>query len=646
MRRVVIVTISILMLTIVSALVLSPRRVYGVVSDNLNGQVIAGATVVAGDHKFSSHQVGNFNLEWIHGTVTLAVKVDGYVESETRVPNGRFPGQRIPMHISLSPNALAGVVRDSETGDPLSGTVVSAGGLHTATDERGKYVLRRVLTGTQLSASMPGYRTSTTIFGGQRVEGFALEPTETRILVTDLYSRQPVPNATILCGSQRLNADATGVVIIERLVQGTELSIQAVGYAPVGFAYNGDETVSVDLRPNTLEGVIGDSSGGEPVAGAAVSVVSAAGVITSLPTQSGGHYAFVDLPSPPITLEVCAEGYDEFKTEVGPVTQVDVYLKRFQAKGIYMPLGILVSEERVQGLIDLVQRTELNAIVLDVKNDRGWIGYPSKLAVAQQSGAYKSEVMDIGEFLSRCHERDIYAIARLVIFKDPTLVSAYPEWAVGTESGEPYVDLEGSSWGDPFREKVRDYNIAIAKEVAALGFDELQFDYLRFPSGGAVHEALYQRESTAESRCKLMDDFCKRLRTELKPYSVVLSADLFGLTAWVPPGEDMGIGQRVIDIAPHMDLMSPMVYPATFVEGNLGYDEPMSYPYEVVYRSCIELANRTETRIRPWLQHYWYGADEMRLQKDAAEKAGTEGWMFWNAAGKYNEQVFDRAEDP
>ena len=92
-----------------------------------------------------------------------------------------------------------------------------------------------------------------------------------------------------------------------------------------------------------------------------------------------------------------------------------------------------------------------------------------------------------------------------------------------------------------------------------------------------------------------------------------------------------------------MDYVSPMVYPATFVEGNLGYDEPVSYPYEIVYRSCVELAKRTETRVRPWLQHYWYDVEQLCLQKEAAEKAGTEGWMFWNAAGRYSEDVFDRA---
>jgi hypothetical protein len=341
--------------------------------------------------------------------------------------------------------------------------------------------------------------------------------------------------------------------------------------------------------------------------------------------------------------------HDRAEVPVGAVTEMDVYLKRFQVRGIYMPLGILTNEERVRGLIDLVDRTELNAIVVDVKNDRGWLAYPSALVEAQRSRAYKAEVMDIGEFLSLCREKGIYTIARLVVFKDSTLAAAYPEWALCKDNDELWTDSEGSSWGDPFREEVQDYNIAIAKEVATLGFDELQFDYLRFPSDGAIGELTYAQESTLESRCQAIEEFCARLRSELKPYAVVLSADLFGLTVWVSPEEDMGIGQRVIDIAPYMDYVSPMLYPATFVGGNLGYEDPLLHPYQVVYRSCVEVGKRTNTRVRPWLQHYsynnvTYGVEEMRLQKQAAADAKTHGWMFWNAAGRYDEQSFDPAE--
>ena len=648
MRRFIFSIAFVLTLIAVLLFALCPRQVYGFVSDELDGDSVSGAVILAGDRSVSSDQAGYYRLGWIHSTPTLTVRANGYVSSDADVPKARFPGQAVPLHIILTPNTLSGTVRDAETGEPLPGGILSAGELRATADERGQYTLRRVKAGALLSASMPGYEASSTAFRGQGLQDLMLRPITTTIRLLDLYSRQPVPDSLVAYGSAGLTTDVDGVVVIKGLPKSSVVSAKAAGYATTTFAYDGADEVSVALRPNTLQGVVRASSDGEPVAGAMVAVVSAGGVITSSIAGADGRYSFLDLPSP-ITVVVAAMDYDRAEVPVGAVTEMDVYLKRFQVRGIYMPLGILTNEERVRGLIDLVDRTELNAIVVDVKNDRGWLAYPSALVEAQRSRAYKAEVMDIGEFLSLCREKGIYTIARLVVFKDSTLAAAYPEWALCKDNDELWTDSEGSSWGDPFREEVQDYNIAIAKEVATLGFDELQFDYLRFPSDGAIGELTYAQESTLESRCQAIEEFCARLRSELKPYAVVLSADLFGLTVWVSPEEDMGIGQRVIDIAPYMDYVSPMLYPATFVGGNLGYEDPLLHPYQVVYRSCVEVAKRTNTRVRPWLQHYsynnvTYGVEEMRLQKQAAADAKTHGWMFWNAAGRYDEQSFDPAE--
>jgi hypothetical protein len=217
---------------------------------------------------------------------------------------------------------------------------------------------------------------------------------------------------------------------------------------------------------------------------------------------------------------------------------------------------------------------------------------------------------------------------------------------VRTADEKLWRDSGGAAWGDPFRKEVQDYNIAVAKEVAALGFDELQFDYLRFPSDGAVDEARYTQDSTLETRTSTIREFCARLRSALEPYAVPMSADLFGNTGWVSPEADMGIGQRVVDIAPYMDYLSPMLYPSTFGSGSLGYEQPLLYPYEVVYRSCVEFGKRAEIPIRPWLQHYSsngvaYTVKEIRLQKEAAADAQTTGWMFWHSGAKYNGQSFE-----
>lgn len=626
-----------------------PRRAQITVCDALTGEAIAGAVVQVGERVFYSNRDGSLDLGWVYGKRTATVHSDGYLPIKVEIPMGQSPAQTLALTIPLTPNTLSGTVNDAETGALLPGSIVAAGQLLTTTDEQGTYMLHRIRTGTILYVSLPGYESSTAVFNGQKVQDFSLRPTETRIQVLDLYSGQPVSGSVVSCGSSQFVTDASGTAVIKRLLHGSLLSVQAAGYATTDYSYNGGNPVVIELRPNTLRGVVRDKVDGRPLGGVEVTVLSAEGVVASTLTDTDGQYAFYELP-PSLTLVAAAVDYDRFEATVGPVTEMDVYLQRFEVKGIYIPLGILASEKRVRELIELVEQTELNAIVVDVKNDRGWLAYPSTLAKAQQSGAYQAWVMDITRFLAWCRERGIYTIARLVVFKDSTLATAYPELAVHKPNGDLWIDSEGSAWLDPFLTEVQDYNIAIAKEVALLGFDELQFDYLRFPSDGDIRETRYAHESTLESRCRAIREFCARLRSELKPYGVLLSADIFGLTVWVEPEEDMGIGQRVIDIAPYMDYISPMLYPATFISGNLGYDNPLLYPYEVVYRSCMELAKRTQTRIRPWLQHYsWnnivYGVEEMRLQKQAAADAQTYGWMFWNAGGKYNAESFRRISE-
>ena len=656
-------TIAMILLLVSVAVVpsaLYPRQVYGVVRGEIDrGPMPVGAVILADDQVTSPDHRKRYRLGWTHRVWEPSAEANGHLPAEADLPPSRLQSRSVSVNTVLAANALSGAVCDAETGDPLPGSVVTTGQLRATADESGYYNLGKVTAGELLHAGMPGYAATITSFSGQAVQDFLLHPTETTIQVVDQYSGEPVPDAAVIYGSTRLFTDGNGEVVVKRLIKDSVLSIEAAGHEGLETVHDGRDTLLLALRPNTLHGLVRESSDGSPVPGALVTVISEGELIASSVTDADGRYALTDLPRP-LTLIVTATDHDRSEVLVGEVTRQDVYLSQFQVKGIYVPLGILTDEERTRSLIDLVDRTELNAIVVDIKNDRGWLAYPSTVAEAQRSKAYKSEVMDLGVFLSLCREKGIYMVARLVVFKDSTLATAYPEWAVHTEDDQLWADAEGSSWGDPFRVEVHDYNIAIAKEVAALGFDELQFDYLRFPSDGGISDARYVQDSTLESRCKVIRDFSARLRAELEPYGVLLSADLFGLTVWVSPEEDMGIGQRIIDIAPYMDYISPMLYPATFVSGNLGYEQPLLHPYQVIHRSCVELTKRIESslssaprraKVRPWLQHYsangvTYGIEEMRLQKQAAADAQTHGWMFWNAAGRYDEASFDYLNDP
>ena len=347
-------------------------------------------------------------------------------------------------------------------------------------------------------------------------------------------------------------------------------------------------------------------------------------------------------------LTIKAPGYRKSLALVAPGSPLDISLEPFEFKGIYVPFGLLALPERVKSVVDFVGQTELNSIVVDVKSDRGVIAYESEVPLASEIGAFRRGYVSPKELLQWCVDKDIYTVARIVVFKDDPLAHAKPELAVVDGEGQLWLDREQLGWANPFREEVWDYNIALAKEVAEMGFDEIQFDYIRFPSDGDVHAITYEEENTIETRTVAIRGFAERLSEELRPYAVFTSADVFGLTVWVKEGSDMGIGQRVEDISAHVDYLCPMVYPSAFESGNLGYVDPTLHPYGVVYRSTLEALKRSDALVRPWLQHYslkgiHYDHSRLFAQRMAADEAtalGAQGWTYWNAGGKYDVSLF------
>jgi hypothetical protein len=252
----------------------------------------------------------------------------------------------------------------------------------------------------------------------------------------------------------------------------------------------------------------------------------------------------------------------------------------------------------------------------------------------------------LDELIVEAKKRGIYTVGRFVVFKDNPLASGKPELGARRADGTVWIDGEDLAWANPFKEEVWNYNIALAQEMAAFGFDEINFDYIRFPSDGDVGAIVYEEENTLETRTAAIGEFMKRMRAALDPYGLFVSADVFGLTIWVRPDSDMKIGQRVIDIAPYLDYLAPMVYPSTFIPGNLGYDNPSAEPYGIVSRSQKQAEERVPpyVKVRPWLQGYWYSLDEMKELKQAAIDSNSTGWTVWNAAGHYDPGLFEPAD--
>lgn len=457
-------------------------------------------------------------------------------------------------------------------------------------------------------------------------------PQEVAVFVMDEFTGQPIANASINATQHVLLTDQAGLAMVPGLTHGTILSTQADGYEAASVQFGGEAAIRVNLRPNTLSGIVYNASTGRPLAGALV----LAGNIGTF-TNPEGVYQLRDLPPKPV-LTVKLAGYRRFQQPVGAVTRLDVAMQPIQVKGIYIPFGLLALPDKITELLDMVDHTELNAVVVDVKGDRGRLAYQSQMPLAQAVGAFQAGLLDIREFLRQAQARHIYTIARLVQFKDPILAQGRPDLAVKTPSGDLWIDGEGLAWVDPFQREVWDYNIAIAREVAALGFDEIQVDYVRFPSDGSISTAHYSRENTSTVRGAIIPAYLAELQSALLPYGVYLSADVFGLT--VAAHDEMGIGQYLEDLVPYLDYLCPMIYPSTWTSGNLGLQDPSATPYQTVRLSSEMALRRSPVRVRPWLQAYWYGLPEMLAQKQAAEDAGAAGWSFWNAAGVYDAALF------
>jgi len=630
---------------------LVPRELQGVVRSAATEEPLLGAKVVAGSSEVATDQEGRFALAW-PDDVPLQVGYRGYLSTTLSVSDltplfDALGQQRQPLQVILSPRVVTGTLLDAETAVPIAGALVAIGDQATYTNPEGRFRLSFVESGDPIIVQREGYRPQETpqVYDGAAELTLDLQPWQVRVQVNDAETGAPLPEALVADGVQGVITDEQGRAVVRLIKPGQDLEVSCPAYYTETIAFQGQDALTVTLRPSGL--VIALRSKGEdpqPVSGGAVQIYARdVSTPTVLYSDEKGLVQILD-GSQVTYVRVKVPGYRLAEAQVEHLGRLEIDLEPFQAFGLYVPFGLLSLPDRVMELVDLVDKTELNALVVDVKGDWAHIAWPSELPVAQEIGAFPGGIMDIRELLDECHKRDIYVIARIVVFKDRVLATHRPDWAVRTASGGLYRDNEGLNWMDPFRQEVRDYNIGLALEAAALGFDEIQFDYLRFPSWGRMSQRVYSQEVTFETRTEAIREFCRQAYEALSLTPAFVSADIFGLTVWVDPSRDMGIGQRVDDIAPYMDYLSPMLYPSTFIPGNLGLAEPWRHPYEIVYYGVRKVRGRTSTLIRPWLQSYslpvTYGPTELLLQRRGAEDAGACGWLYWNAAGKYRPEVF------
>lgn len=383
-------------------------------------------------------------------------------------------------------------------------------------------------------------------------------------------------------------------------------------------------------------GNVVDESSRRPLAGAMVTRGTEVVI-----TDQAGQFSFA---GPCGTIAARAIGYR--RSAVTPdqtVREAQLHLAPFRPKALYLSFWGIGDLGLRQDALALIDSTELNTLVIDVKGDRGWIPYPSRVALAEEVGARdKTTVQDMPALMATLKKRGVYLIARIVVFKDDPLAGAHPEWAVKTAQGAPFRDRENLGWVDPARPEVWAYNLDIAAESAELGFDEIQFDYVRFPDTPGL---VFSVPNTEEKRVAAISGFLAAARKRLAPYNVFVAADIFGYVAWNL--NDTFIGQRLDALAAQLDYLSPMLYPSGFKFGIPGYPNAVAHPHEIVELTLKRAAERSglsPLRFRPWLQafrdyafdHRAFAGPEIRLQIDAAEKFGADGWMLWNPRNAYS----------
>ena len=325
-------------------------------------------------------------------------------------------------------------------------------------------------------------------------------------------------------------------------------------------------------------------------------------------------------------------------------------------KGIYMTSWIASSKQLRENLVKIADETEINTILIDIKDYSGKIVFPiENNPTLKAFGSEEVRVKDLKEFIAELHKKNIYVIGRVAVFQDAYFVKHRPDLAVKTKDGSAvWKDRKGISWIDSGSREYWDYIIMIAKESHKIGFDEINFDYIRFPSDGNMQDISFPFSSTTP-KANVMKNFFEYLHTKIESDSELAgmktSADLFGMVT--NTYDDMGIGQVLENTLPYFDYIMPMVYPSHYPTNFQGYKEPEAHPYEVVKFAMNEAVVRSEklasstgqdlveykNKMRPWLQDFGlrmtYGSAEVRAQIKATNDVGLTSWILWSPSNKY-----------
>ncbi len=503
-------------------------------------------------------------------------------------------------------------VTSAQNGQPLAGATISYPGGSVTTDANGTVALEFPTDSVDLEVSANGFEP---VYGtaGSDVDAhqkIALQPQ-----APGSTNDQPVTSPTT--SPEPTTAAAT-------LVPATSPALAPTVAAP------GSAVASSD--GSTISGIINDANG-EPIWDA--TILSGADFVR---TAEDGTFQLANVPAGS-DVRVWASGYAD--RTVPSAAALDIELERQDIKAVYLTGAHLADDTTIQNIIDLAQTTEVNAVVIDMKE--GTVYYDTGVQFFIDADAV-SPSFDPVTLVQRFEDVGLYTIARIVVFNDPIVAENRPDLAVQTTDGQIWRGSNGNAWVNPYQQELWQPNIDLGIEAAAMGFDEIQFDYVRFPSDGDLSNAEFGKEYTyqEDERVATIAGFLSMARDQLTAHGVKTAADVFAIVAINP--DDQGIGQRFADFTKVVDYISPMAYPSHFTAGPLGMSqEPNEAPYETLQIMMSSAAEKTPgmvLKIRPWLQDFTmgdppYGPGQVGDEIRATMEGGASGWMLWNPNSEF-----------
>ena len=537
-------------------------------------------------------------------------------------------------------SGVSGIVFDAYTLTPIAGATVVAGQRSVATNSDGTFHVGGKISNVAVKKNGFDPAVIELTPGVDQVR-FSIRPNIVQGQVTSTVDHMSVAGATVavLLGTkvvQSVTTNDSGMFSVSNVPDGASLTASAPNFAASTVAVDRRTEIEVQVRPDALVGIVTDQNG-TPIPHAVVAVGNAY-------TFSGadGTYRLKGVAQAG-TAYFKASGYTVTEKPLNPALHLDASLTRISVDALYATAQTAGDPKLLEPLINTIDTTSANALVVDLKDSSGHVYYDSHVPLAHEINAI-SPILNPEALVKTLHQHNIYAIARIVVFEDPILAEARPDLAIhDSATGGLWRTWDGEAWVNAYRSEVWDYNIAIAKEAAAFGFDEIQLDYVQLPATGNLSTAEFGVAQTAQSRSTAIGSFLQQMYSEIAPTRAYLSANVSELTVWETG--DGQIGQNLESMVKYLDYICPTLYPSEFSDGSMGFAIPNDHPYEVILWSLQNAEQRIpeqQGKLRPWLQDFSlgdgiaYGPDEVKRQIDATNAAGLTGWMIWNPENVYH----------